>query len=89
MVDIGKTLAEVLKEPATSGEVVEVKDYVARFTTDVISSCAFGIEASSLRNPNSILRKMGKKIFEPKWETLIRNMLAFLIPDVAKLLRVC
>ena len=88
MVDIGKELIEVLKEPASAGEVIEVKDYVARFTTDIISSCAFGIEANSLKNPESILRKMGKKLFQPTWETLIRNMLAFVIPDLAKILRV-
>lgn len=89
VVDIGKELAEVLKEPASLGEVVEVKDYVARYTTDVIASCAFGIEANSLRNPDAIFRKMGRKIFAPEWGTMIKNTLSFILPDVAKVLGVC
>lgn len=88
LVDISKDLVEALKEPATLGEVIEVKDYAARFTTDIISSCAFGIEANSLKNPDSILRKMGKKIFAPEWSIMIKNTMVFLVPDIAKIFKV-
>ena len=37
---------------------IDVKDYIARFTTDVISSCAFGLETNALANPNNEMRKL-------------------------------
>ena len=89
MADTSKVLVDVLKQPASLGEVIEMKEFAARFTTDVISSCAFGIEANSLKNPNAEFRKYGKKIFESSFESIIRNILAILTPDLARALGVC
>jgi len=41
-----------------------VKETMARFTTDVIASCAFGINSNSLKYPNAEFRKHTRKIFE-------------------------
>ena len=58
----GNKLAQVLEK--MPNEPFDVKDLCARFTTDVIGSCAFGIETHSLDDPNSEFRKMGNRIFE-------------------------
>lgn len=88
MVECGEELKDVLKEPAQRKQVIEAKEFAARFTTDIISSAAFGIQTNSLKNPDAIFRKMGKKIFEPTWPVMIRNMVAFLLPDLAELVKV-
>ncbi|XP_075168302.1 cytochrome P450 6a9-like [Haematobia irritans] len=49
------------RESLSSGEILEVWDLMARFTSDVIGSCAFGIETSSLKNPKSEFRIMGRR----------------------------
>jgi hypothetical protein len=36
-----------------SGSIVEVKEMMARFTIDVIASCAFGINSNCLKEPDS------------------------------------
>lgn len=43
---------------------VQICDLLARFTTDSISSVAFGIDGKSLQNADSIVRKFGKEILD-------------------------
>ena len=62
IVDVGSKFVDTLNREALSGEI-EIKDLLARFTTDVIGSCAFGIECDSLNNPQAEFRTMGRKIF--------------------------
>lgn len=47
------------------------------FSTDIIGSCAFGLECNSFKEPDSPFRHYGKKIFEtsPKLQSFIRILL--------------
>ncbi|XP_065214714.1 probable cytochrome P450 6a13 [Planococcus citri] len=55
-----------------SGQDFEGKDLAARFMTDVIGSCAFGVDTHSLEDPDSEFRKMGRNIFVPRWQAILR-----------------
>ncbi|XP_032675720.1 cytochrome P450 6A1-like isoform X2 [Odontomachus brunneus] len=44
----------------------------ARYTTDVIGSCAFGLDTNSLSDVDSEFLQMGREAFTPKWYNLIR-----------------
>uniref|UniRef100_A0A182F5V4 Uncharacterized protein n=1 Tax=Anopheles albimanus TaxID=7167 RepID=A0A182F5V4_ANOAL len=61
IVDVGMRLDRYLAERCTgpTAQLVDVKELLARFMTDVIGSCAFGIECNSLHNPDSRFRLMG------------------------------
>ena len=58
---ISKEFVNVFDKEVATNEIIEVTDLMARFTTDVIGSCAFGLEMSSLKDPNNKFRQMGRR----------------------------
>lgn len=70
LVEISEEMIKYLTEKGNSAEL-EMKDILARFTTDVIGNVAFGLDVNSMKNPDSMFRKMGKKVFDtPPMRTL-------------------
>ncbi|CAB3365211.1 Hypothetical predicted protein [Cloeon dipterum] len=63
---------------------LNIKDLLARFTTDVIASCAFGLTVNSVENPNDAFREMGRKLFENDFVQGMKNTCIFFLPSVAK-----
>ncbi|XP_037815470.1 probable cytochrome P450 6a13 [Lucilia sericata] len=67
--------------------IVEAKDLCARYTTDVIGTCAFGIECNSLEDPQAEFRKMGRLMFEkPRHKGLMQSFM-FTNPALSRKLR--
>ncbi|KAH8290778.1 hypothetical protein KR054_005865 [Drosophila jambulina] len=67
VVKVGHEFTEVFGQTMEKSPVVEVKDILARFGTDVIGTCAFGIECSSLKDPDAEFRVMGRRaVFEQR-----------------------
>lgn len=62
--DVAKELVICVDDAINKNSVIEMRDIFARFTTDVIGTCAFGIECNSLKDPDTEFRKMGKKVLE-------------------------
>ncbi|VEN50704.1 unnamed protein product, partial [Callosobruchus maculatus] len=80
-----ESLAEVLREYEKINDAVDIKEVLARFTTDVIGSVAFGLECNSLKDPNSTFRKYGKKVFEPSFTRRIKMWVMLFTPrDILK-----
>nr|ABK91491.1 CYP6A28 [Lucilia cuprina] len=72
VLNVAEKFMQVLKEKVNEDPIVDVRDMLGRFTTDVISSVAFGIEVNSLRNPNSDFPRLGRKLTEqPRHNALI------------------
>lgn len=52
-------------------DIVEFRELTAKFSTDVIGNCAFGIEMNALADEESEFRKMGREVFKPNlWKTI-------------------
>lgn len=62
--DLEHYLDEVTAKAGNDGDDLDVTEIMAKFSTDVIGSCAFGVEANSLKDPNAEFRRMGRAVFE-------------------------
>jgi len=86
LVECGKDLQDCLQEPANKRDTIEIKDILARYTTDVIASCAFGIQCNCLKNPDAEFRKWGRKIFELSATTKFFRTVTLLLPSFRRFL---
>jgi cytochrome P450 family 6 len=87
LVDCGKELVSILEKSADNGEIIEIKDILARYSTDVIASCAFGVQCNCLKNPDAEFREWGRKIFALSSRNIVTGFLVQLYPRVLSVLR--
>lgn len=64
IVKVSEEFRNSIQKLVKQSEDQDLKDVVSRFTTDVIGTCAFGIDCNSLENPDSEFRKMGQRFFD-------------------------
>jgi cytochrome P450 family 6 len=86
LLECGKELQDCLQEPANKSETIELKDILARYSTDVIASCAFGIQCNCLKNPDAEFRTWGRKIFKLSAANKLVRMVTFLWPSLGRFL---
>ena len=87
--DCGQVLDEYLVKNVKEGKNdFEFRDLMARYTTNIISSVAFGIDNDCINDPDHIFRQMGKKIFETNFKNSIMDLFAVFIPSVFKYIKV-
>lgn len=88
MTECAEQLQQYMDKPARNGDILEMKEVMAKFTTDVIGSCAFGLNCNSFTDSNSEFREMGKRVFEPSVASNLRRRLRALPPFLLKLFHV-
>ena len=64
-----------------------MKNACSKFTIDVISSCAFGIESNSLKDPNAEFTFQLRKILEFDTYKATKSMIAIFAPKMLKVFR--
>lgn len=79
VLEIGERLSDrlnvVVSEAGNQRVEIEIKNYWARYTTDVIGSCAFGLECNTLNDKDAIFREMGRQVFEEPRRSMGAQML--------------
>lgn len=85
VLDISDQLVAYMKD---QGEIVEVKEVLAKFTTDVIGNVAFGLESNSLKDADSMFRKMGLKFFHFDRIRQLKALMVISFQTIAKTLKI-
>ncbi|CAO1329600.1 unnamed protein product [Diamesa tonsa] len=81
------TLEQQIKEPGQ--DVLEMRKLFAKFTVDVIASCAFGLDVNSFKNPDNDFQKVATTILKPNSILLItKYILLSLMPNLMKKLNI-
>ena len=91
ILECADNLEEYLEKVVAKGELVECRELTAKYTTDVIGSCAFGIETNALSDKESEFRRMGRMVFATNFSQIVKfrvrqtvpwlyNMLGYVLP---------
>jgi cytochrome P450 family 6 len=73
-------LKTLMDESATNRSSIDIKEILARFTTDIIGSVAFGLDCNSLKDADALLRKYGKKILAATPFERVKLVVQFGVP---------
>jgi cytochrome P450 family 6 len=80
LADCSVALKTAVDKLATDATPVDIKDILCRFSTDIIGSVAFGLECNSLKDPDAIFRKFGKRVFEIDTMMKLKTALQLVVP---------
>ncbi|PNF21100.1 hypothetical protein B7P43_G05546 [Cryptotermes secundus] len=83
-----KDLTDVLDRVATEGSALDVKETMARYTTDVITSCAFGIQSNTLKDPDAEFRRHLRKALDFSVKKGLVSLLWFFAPSFNSILKI-
>ncbi|KAL0868658.1 hypothetical protein ABMA27_008111 [Loxostege sticticalis] len=88
IVDTAEKLQARTSTLAKSGEPLDARDLMARYTTDFIGSVGFGLDADSINEENSEFRKLGYETFNLGLKEVVYSVLKELFPFLAQNLKV-
>lgn len=80
---VSERLKNVLSNLILENPEQEIKSIISRFTTDIIGSCAFGIDCDCLNNAESEFLKMASQALMPRKSMFLR-LITMMFPELAK-----
>lgn len=80
-------MSDYTSKSVEQGEDIEIKYVCGLFTTDVISSIAFGLNINSFKDPNNEFRTSGHSVFDFTIGRAIDYTIVFFIPRLVPYIR--
>jgi cytochrome P450 family 6 len=80
-------LVDYLLDHSEDREPIEVKETTAKYATDVISTCAFGIVSNSLKDHKAEFREFGRKVFHFTRFRTLEVLAFFFVPSLMSFIR--
>lgn len=81
VVQCAEKLQHVGEDNVNKGGDCDVRELMARFTTEFIGACGFGIQMDTINDEHSLFRDLGRKIFNRTWKNYVLVALYDLFPD--------
>lgn len=78
---------QVITEEIIIRDHYDARELMARYTTDFIGECGFGINMDSLSDENSQFRRLGRRIFKRNFRDAVCGALKLVFPELCKNLR--
>ncbi|CAL7950316.1 unnamed protein product [Xylocopa violacea] len=72
ILDCSNTLEKYLDSLVSEGEPIDMREVTAKFTTDVIGTCGFGIDMNAMSSEQSKFREIGREFFGPGWKQALK-----------------
>lgn len=82
--EIGDRFVRAIDKELQISNALEMHELLARFTTDIIGSVAFGIECNCLEDPNTDFRKFGKKSCHLDAVGMFKFIFTSMFPDISR-----
>lgn len=83
----GNDFAEYIDKNCLNKKSCDAKEVAAKFTTDVLTSTAFGIRANSFKDDRAQFRGVGRKMFDFNFWRGIRTVCYFFSPFLVAVLK--
>lgn len=89
LLEVAERLKGVLDNEIKNDRKVEIKTILMRYTTDIIGSCAFGLECNSLKDPNVEFLQVAIGIQKKGTRfTFLERLLMVNFPNFARFLKI-
>ncbi|CAH0729573.1 unnamed protein product, partial [Brenthis ino] len=75
---------QIIAEDMSKLEHYDMTELMARYTTEFIGVCGFGLNMDSLSDERSEFRKLGKRIFHRTFRDVLATALKFMFPELCK-----
>lgn len=68
-------------------DAIEVREMCAKYATDVVSSCIFGLDAESFTKDKPLIREMGIKLMNPSFSAIAYFILIEILPFMRHIIK--
>lgn len=87
VVQCAEKLQHVGEDIVDRGGECDVRELMARFTTEFIGACGFGIQMDTINDEHSHFRELGRKMFKRSWRNYVIVAFYDLFPDFCRLIQ--
>ncbi|KAK1137957.1 hypothetical protein K0M31_002449 [Melipona bicolor] len=88
LAECGEEFQKLIDTSSETDRPYEIRELAAKFTIDVIGSCAFGIQINALTDEESEFHRAAKKLSKPSYTATLWRMLRTALPKLYKFLGV-